>query len=57
MAVQGGIWALTDRYSGTDAQNHLIVQDQYGNRRQAVTNEDLEEARRILQELGIRSRL
>ncbi len=57
MTVQAGVWALTDNYSGSDAKNHLTLQDQYGNRRQAVTDRHVEEARRILKELGIRSRL
>ena len=57
MTVQAGVWALTDNYSGSDVKNHLILQDQYGNRRQAVTDRNIEEARRILNELGIRSRL
>jgi hypothetical protein len=57
MTVQAGVWALTDNYSGVDVKNHLILQDQYGNRRQAVTDENIVEARRILKDLGIRSRL
>jgi hypothetical protein len=57
MVVQAGVWALTDNYSGHDVQHHLVVQDERGNRRQAVSNDDIETARRILRELGIRSRL
>jgi hypothetical protein len=57
MTVQAGVWALTDNYSGSDVKNHLILRDQYGNRRQAVTDSNIEEARRILKGLGIRSRL
>ncbi|MGH7461025.1 MAG: hypothetical protein ACRERX_09025 [Pseudomonas sp.] len=57
MTVQAGVWGLTDNYSGTDVKNHLVLQDQYGNRRQAVTDRNIDEARSILAELGIRSRL
>jgi hypothetical protein len=57
ITVQAGVWALTDNYSGTDVKNHLVTQDRYGNRRQAVSDRNIEEARRILNELGIRSRL
>ena len=57
MTVQAGVWALTDNYSGSDVKNHLILTDQYGNRRQAVSDRNIEEARRILKELGIRSNL
>lgn len=57
MTVQAGIWALTDGYSGEDVKNHLYVQDSYGNRRQAVSDRNVEEARQMLARLGIRSRL
>lgn len=57
MTVQAGIWALTDNYSGEDVKNHLYVQDSDGNRRQAVSERNVAEARQILARLGIRSRL
>jgi len=57
MTVQAGIWALTDNYSGEDVKNHLYVQDRDGNRRQAVNDRNVAEARQILAQLGIRSRL
>jgi hypothetical protein len=57
MAVQAGVWALTDGYSGGDVKNHLVLVDSYGARRQAVTDEHVAEARRILRELGIRNPL
>jgi hypothetical protein len=51
------VWALTDQYSGHDVQSRLVVRDRYGNTRQAVRNEDVAEARRVLDRLGIRHRL
>jgi hypothetical protein len=57
MTVQAGVWALTDGYSGGDVKNHLVLQDRHGNRRPAVTDRNIEEAREILAALGIRSRL
>jgi len=57
MTVQAGVWTLTDSYSGDDVKNHLYVQDQQGNRRQAVSDAHIAEAKRILKELGIPNRL
>lgn len=57
MVVQAGVWALTDGYTGDQVQTHLVSQDQYGNTRQAVSSSDIEEARRILNSLGIRHNL
>jgi hypothetical protein len=57
MTVQAGVWALTDSYSGSDIKAHLFLQDQFGNRRPAVTDRNIEEARQILKEIGISSRL
>lgn len=57
MTVQAGVWALTDNYSGDTVKAHLYVQDRDGNRRQVVTDRNLEEARQILNELGIRNPL
>lgn len=57
MTVQAGVWALTDNYSGINVKNHLVLQDQYGNKRQAVSDQDIEAARKILSNLGIRNRL
>ena len=57
MVVQAGVWAITDSYTESQVINRLFVQDRYGNRRQAVTTADVAEARKILNELGIRNRL
>lgn len=57
MTVQAGVWALTDKYTGTDVQSHLVLRDQHGNRHQAVSDGNIEQARGILAELGIKSRL
>ncbi|MCP4396504.1 MAG: hypothetical protein GY801_04200 [bacterium] len=57
MVIQTGVWALTDNYSGHDIKNHLVTRDRYGNTRQAVSDADIAEARRILDSLGISHRL
>jgi len=57
MVVQAGVWALTDGYSGHDVQTKLFSQDQFGNRRPAVSDAQIAEARRILNRLGIRHHL
>lgn len=57
MTVQAGVWALTDNYSGYDVKEHLVTRDQYGNTSKAVSDYNIEKARRILNELGIRHNL
>ena len=57
MTVQVGVWALTDGYSGSDVQNHLVARDQHGNTRQAVSQANIADAKRILDQLGIHNRL
>ena len=57
MVVQAGVWAITDRYTAHQVKMHLVSVDSYGNRRQAVSDDDIAEARRILNKLGIRNRL
>lgn len=57
MTVQAGVWTLTDGYSGEDVKNHLYVTDREGNRRQAVSDWHIEEAKKLLRELGIANRL
>lgn len=57
MVVQAGVWALTDGYSGHDVQTKLVVQDQFGNKRPAVSWAQIAEARSILNRLGIRHNL
>lgn len=57
MTVQAGVWAITDNYSGSEVINRLFAQDLFGNRRQAVSEADVAEARKILKELGIENRL
>jgi hypothetical protein len=57
MAVQAGVWALTDGYTCYDVKTHLSMRDQNGNTRPAVTDSEIAEARRILKCLGIRNNL
>jgi len=57
MVVQAGVWAITDGYSAHDVQARLVAHDQYGNTRQAVSDAQVAEARRILDRLGISHKL
>ena len=57
MVVQAGVWAITDGYSAHDVQTRLVAHDQYGNTRQAVSDAQIAEARRILDRLGINHKL
>lgn len=57
MTIQAGVWALSDNYSGADVQDHLVIRDQHGNTRRAVSDEHIEQARRILNDLGVHHRL
>jgi hypothetical protein len=57
MVVQAGVWTLTDNYTAHDIQNHLVCQDRFGNRRRAVSDEHIAEARRILDQLNLNHRL
>ena len=57
MVIQAGVWALTDGYSGHQVQTHLVSRDRYGNTRQAVSDSQVAEARKILNSLGIRHNL
>jgi beta-lactam-binding protein with PASTA domain len=56
MVVQTGVWAITDRYSGTDVKQRLIAVDQYGNI-QHVSDMNVKEAKRILKDLNIKNNL
>lgn len=57
MVIQAGVWALTDGYSKNDIQSRLVSRDQYGNTRQAISDEQISEAGAILNGLGIRHAL
>lgn len=57
MTVQAGVWALTDHYSGETVKSRLVLRDSFGNERPAVTERHIDEARRILRDLGIRNSL
>jgi hypothetical protein len=57
MAIQAGVWTLTDGYSAHQVQRHLVARDRYGNTHQAVSDAHIAEARRILDRLGIRHNL
>lgn len=58
--VQAGIWALTDAYSGTDVQRRLVMRGHFdlrGRPTPAISDSQIEEARRILNRLRIRHNL
>ncbi len=57
MTIQAGVWAITDNYSSQDVQARLVETDNHGRIWQAVSVENVAEARRLLDELGIRHRL
>ena len=57
MAVQAGVWALTDNYSERDVRDRLGQGDRFGRRLPAVTAEQIEDARRLLDRLGLANRL
>jgi uncharacterized membrane protein YhaH (DUF805 family) len=57
MAIQAGVWTLSDNYSRYDVMNHLGSRDQFGTFRPSITNEDCDRAKMILNRLGIPNRL
>lgn len=58
MTVQAGVWAITDGFSAYELQHHLYFTDRYGNsRRRAISDENIEQAKKILQQLNIHTNL
>jgi hypothetical protein len=57
MAVQAGVWALTNAYSGRDVQNRLVARDRLGNTHRAVSDAHIAEAKRILDSLRLKHHL
>ena len=58
MTVQAGVWAVTDNYTSSDVKTRLVARDRRGIvTGAAVTDRNIEEARHLLKELGIRNRL
>lgn len=57
MAVQAGVWAITDGYSKADVQSRLIARSSLGATGPAVSDAQVAEAARILDALGVRHRL
>lgn len=53
MAIQAGVWTLTDRYSRADVQSRLTIADLWGRVSSAVTDEDLDRASQVLDGLWI----
>ena len=57
MTIQAGVWAITDGYTAYQIETHLVSRDRYGNTRPAISMEEIAEAKRILDALGISHRL
>ena len=57
MVVQAGVWAITDQYTERDIRNHLVNQDQFGISGSAISRGQIEEARRLLNDLNINHNL
>jgi hypothetical protein len=65
MVIQAGVWALTDQMTRADLKTRLVSQDAQGNVRKdaagnvihPITDEHIDEAERILDELGIANRI
>lgn len=57
MTIQAGVWALTDGYSRDQVRTHLVARDQYGRTRQAISDQQIDRAKAILDRSGLRHRL
>ncbi len=57
MVRQAGVWALTDDYSAAAIRAHLTTRDRDGNQRPAISDDDIAEAKRLLDSVGARHRL
>jgi len=57
MTVQAGVWALTDRYTAADVHRRLTQTDRHGRHQQAVLPHQVDEARRLLDSVGLSTRL
>ncbi|MCB1144642.1 MAG: hypothetical protein KDK54_20475 [Leptospiraceae bacterium] len=57
MTVQAGVWAISDDFTAFDIKNRLSSVDDYGNYSQSISDDHIEEARGILDELRIPHRL
>jgi hypothetical protein len=53
MAVQAGVWALSDRYSRVDVQRRLLRADPAGGVSPAISDDDLDRAGLVLDSLCI----
>jgi hypothetical protein len=57
MAIQAGVWTLTDSYSRNEVIQHLVTRDNYGNTSHPITHKDCDKAKSILNRLGIPHKL
>lgn len=51
MTVQAGVWALTDRLTGNEVRHRLRLTSNNGQVHQAISERNIDEARRILEDL------
>lgn len=57
MARQAGVWAITDGYNAGQCQNHLLRRTRDGDSVSAITDDDIDEARRLLRSINSPRRL
>lgn len=53
MTIQAGVWAITDNFSRSSIKSKLIARDYYGNQRSAISDNNIDKAKQILEKLGI----
>jgi len=57
MTVQAGVWAITDGYRQADVQARLVSRNSHGETHPAISDNQVAEARRLLDALGISHKL
>jgi hypothetical protein len=57
MAIQAGVWTLTDNYSRSEVIKHLVTRDVFGKTTYPITHYHCDRAAIILDEIGISHRL
>ncbi len=53
MTIQAGVWALTDRMSRHSIKERLVSRDNLGHESNTINDHHIDEAKRLLKELGI----
>jgi hypothetical protein len=57
MVIQAGVWTLTDAYTREAVVNQLIARDRHGNTTHPITDRHCDQAKAILDRLGVAHRL